>query len=143
MSNSSAWKGMVEARQAPAVLNQVRPAAGGIRGGRSYSLLDNSFDADFSRQAGIPVFLENAVMVCNHCGVNVIVNPDRTRPREFCFHCAAYVCDSCKAQLIITGVCTSQEESIELLLTHGNTVTPFNIRKSQADLDLRRSKKIY
>jgi len=38
---------------------------------------------------------ESALCVCKHCGGNVILNPNRSREREYCRACDGYVCDSC------------------------------------------------
>ena len=37
---------------------------------------------------------ESATVTCAHCGVVVILNPDRARPRGYCRGCDRYVCDS-------------------------------------------------
>lgn len=34
---------------------------------------------------------------CPHCGGVVIKNPDRQRPREICFRCNVFICDTCAA----------------------------------------------
>jgi hypothetical protein len=34
---------------------------------------------------------------CPHCGGVVIKNPLRTRPREICFRCNVFICDTCAA----------------------------------------------
>lgn len=128
-------------RQSPAFLKQVRiQTKTGIKGGLTYSMLDE-------RAAG-GTLLEQSVIVCRHCGVNVIVNPQRTRAREYCHKCFAYICDSCKAELIVTEVCTNLDNARELLMeqvVHGlpETIQPFNRRKSADDLALRESKHVY
>jgi len=38
---------------------------------------------------------ESAMAVCSHCGGDVILRPDRSRPREWCWSCDAYICDGC------------------------------------------------
>jgi len=38
---------------------------------------------------------EAPTMSCNHCGTVVIINPKRTRDRDWCSHCDMYVCDNC------------------------------------------------
>lgn len=38
---------------------------------------------------------ESAVVVCKHCGTDVILNPNRSRDREYCRACDGYVCDKC------------------------------------------------
>lgn len=37
---------------------------------------------------------EMATLTCSHCQVQVILNPLRTRERNHCRKCHAYVCDS-------------------------------------------------
>jgi len=38
---------------------------------------------------------EAAIKNCKHCGADVIMNPLRSRDREWCFFCDAYICDRC------------------------------------------------
>lgn len=38
---------------------------------------------------------ESALCVCKHCGADVILNPNRSREREWCSQCDAYICDNC------------------------------------------------
>lgn len=38
---------------------------------------------------------ESAMVVCSHCGADVILNPNRSREREWCRKCDAYICDGC------------------------------------------------
>ena len=38
---------------------------------------------------------ETAVLGCCHCAGVQIKNPDRKRPRNFCFSCNRYICDLC------------------------------------------------
>lgn len=39
---------------------------------------------------------------CSHCNAVVILNPERTRPREYCRRCDHYVCD--KAGCIVNCI---------------------------------------
>jgi hypothetical protein len=41
--------------------------------------------------------METAVSRCSHCHAQVVLNPDRTRPREYCSKCDKYICDGCAA----------------------------------------------
>ncbi len=41
---------------------------------------------------------ESATRVCCHCGVPVVLNPDRSRPRGYCHKCDAYHCDKIECQ---------------------------------------------
>jgi len=38
---------------------------------------------------------ESATYTCSHCNALVVMNPDRSRPREVCRKCMHVVCDSC------------------------------------------------
>lgn len=44
---------------------------------------------------GAGVVYESATCTCKHCGTDVILNPKRTRDREYCSQCDGYICDSC------------------------------------------------
>jgi len=44
---------------------------------------------------GAGVVFESAVIVCKHCGTDVVLNPNRSREREYCQKCDGYICDSC------------------------------------------------
>ena len=76
-----------------------------VRGGRGYLLVDN-------RVSGGQL-VEMPTLTCAHCGVVVVLNPQRTRPRGLCFKCNAYVCDNagCNAE------CNPIQEGIELALS--------------------------
>jgi hypothetical protein len=54
-----------------------------------YLLLDN-------RLSGGGV-IEVPTLTCSHCQRQVIVNPGRTREREYCATCDHYICDECGA----------------------------------------------
>ncbi len=43
---------------------------------------------------------ESPTVTCCHCGVGVILNPNRSRPRGYCRKCDNYVCDNptCNAE---------------------------------------------
>lgn len=44
---------------------------------------------------------EWAVYTCGHCQIQVVMNNERTRPREVCLNCMSVVCDPCHG----LGVC--------------------------------------
>jgi hypothetical protein len=46
-----------------------------------------------------------ASYTCNHCNRVVMLNPQRTRDREWCSRCNRYICDGCGAVLAKTGEC--------------------------------------
>lgn len=75
------------------------------RSREGYLLIDHTnspgVSADFVYQSGLnaPVVgagtsFESATMTCSHCNGVVILNPNRTRERGFCFKCNHYICDS-------------------------------------------------
>ena len=39
--------------------------------------------------------VECPTVTCSHCHTVVIVNPARTRAREYCPKCDRYICDAC------------------------------------------------
>lgn len=64
------------------------------------------------RQSGSPIPLgmgrakvELPVLSCSHCQAMLVFNPMRTRERGHCPKCDRYVCDTCKAVLVATGIC--------------------------------------
>lgn len=38
---------------------------------------------------------ETGLKNCAHCGADVIMHPQRTRERAWCWACDAYICDGC------------------------------------------------
>lgn len=42
---------------------------------------------------GAGVTFESATVTCAHCHALVVLNPNRSRPRNWCPKCDAYVCD--------------------------------------------------
>ena len=80
------------------------------RAHEAYVLIDHSnspgITAEFVHQnkldvpiVGAGMTFESAMAVCSHCCANVVLNPDRSRPREWCWKCDAYVCDPCAAAM--------------------------------------------
>lgn len=57
------------------------------------------------RASGHGLF-ESASITCSHCHRVVVLNPDRTRPREYCSKCDHYICDGCGAIRKQTGECS-------------------------------------
>lgn len=53
---------------------------------------------------------ESAVVVCSHCGADVILNPNRTRHREWCYACDAYICDGCALAVKLGAPHTSMRQ---------------------------------
>ena len=58
---------------------------------------------------------EAATYTCNHCKAVVVLNPLRTRQRTYCSGCDHYICDTCAAVRINTGVCTPWEKIAEMV----------------------------
>lgn len=110
--------------QAPTVLKLVRPALpGSVRGGRGVLWLDNSLsDVPITQPDGNGGLwtaqpgqrVELPTLTCAHCGVVVILHPQRTRDRGFCAKCNAYVCDrpGCRA------ACNPMERMLDLGLKY-------------------------
>ena len=48
---------------------------------------------------------ESAISVCHACGGDIILNPNRSRPREWCMEHDAYMCDRCALTRRLTGSC--------------------------------------
>jgi len=48
---------------------------------------------------------ESATVTCNHCEVQVILNPDRSRPRGYCKACEHYLCDACESERFLGKPC--------------------------------------
>jgi hypothetical protein len=46
---------------------------------------------------------ESATVTCLHCNAVVVLNPKRTRPRHYCWHCDGYICDGCEAAKATLG----------------------------------------
>lgn len=63
---------------------------------------DHKLDAP---AVGAGKVLETALTVCHCCGGDVILNPNRSRPREWCMKHDAYMCDNCAMLRKITGSC--------------------------------------
>lgn len=62
---------------------------GSLQRHEGYLLIDNRASGD-----GL---MESATVTCSHCHRIVVLNPDRTRPREYCSGCDHYICDGCAA----------------------------------------------
>lgn len=77
-----------------------------LKDGSGYLIIDHT-DSPGLRPEDIPISLrektpavlagekyEADIQFCAHCGSQVILNPKRTRPREFCAKCNHYICDN-------------------------------------------------
>jgi hypothetical protein len=43
--------------------------------------------------------------MCPHCTAQVILNPNRSRPRFECRKCDSVICDNCAVDMKLTGCC--------------------------------------
>lgn len=101
-----------------------------VRGGKSYLLIDN-------RHSPVPLVqrlpngetlviapgatFEAATLTCVHCNSVVVLNPRRTRPRNWCRGCNAYICDApgCNRE------CTPIEACVALALKYPDSGQSF------------------
>lgn len=68
--------------------------------------------------AGRPVssakgIFEAPTYTCNHCQAVVVINPNRTRDREWCSKCDHHICDACGALKAMTNECNSMAKQID------------------------------
>ena len=56
---------------------------------------------------------KSATVKCNHCEKEIILNPDRSRERNYCPKCDFYICDWCEAERIRTGECLPFAKIVE------------------------------
>lgn len=75
-----------------------------------YLLIDHRNSPGIGDMKGI---FEAATYTCKHCQVVVVINPLRTRAREYCPKCDHYICDKCGAIMARTGECVTFEQIIE------------------------------
>jgi hypothetical protein len=53
---------------------------------------------------------ESATYTCSHCHSVVVLNPSRTREREWCRGCQRPICDACGATRKQTLTCKTMEQ---------------------------------
>jgi hypothetical protein len=70
----------------------------------AYLLIDHRNSPGTTQVPGGQVF-ESAMVVCHCCGSDIILNPKRTREREWCMEHDAYMCDRCTLTRKLTGSC--------------------------------------
>lgn len=58
---------------------------------------------------------ESAISVCHCCGGDVILNPLRTRDREWCRQHDAYLCDNCSLLRKVNGSCVPLRQKLNTL----------------------------
>lgn len=61
---------------------------------------------------GAGVTFESAISVCHSCGADVILNPNRSREREWCRTHDAYLCDRCALRRKLTGSCVPLRQKL-------------------------------
>lgn len=69
--------------------------------------------------------LEMATLTCSHCQNQVVLNPARTRARNYCPKCDHFVCDECELHRVQTGVCrpfTQVLDMAETAIIHGKMI---------------------
>ena len=83
---------------------------------------------------GLPIgrnsFFQTPTVSCSHCQAQVILNPDRSRPRGYCPKCDHYICDRCGAVAAATVT-----PRAELRLWAPCWRHPLRIRMTAADLE--------
>jgi hypothetical protein len=91
------------------------------RSHEGYLLIDHTDSPgvpdSLSVAAGLPAGagrgkFECATLTCQHCDVQVLVNPKRNRERAWCKHCDHYLCDACGVALQHTGECRNASKRI-------------------------------
>jgi hypothetical protein len=70
-----------------------------------YLLIDNS-----ANQGGV---VEVPTLTCSHCHRQVLVNPGRTREREYCGNCDHYICDSCGLAKKVGASCVTMNQILD------------------------------
>jgi hypothetical protein len=95
--------------------------------GESYLLIDHSdspgLTGDQCARAGIPahaheifakgVKAEFGTKSCSHCQRQIVLRPERVRPRHFCPKCDKYICDNCHVNFALTFECVPFKKRIE------------------------------
>lgn len=64
---------------------------------------------------------ECATHTCSHCGVPVILNPQRTRPRGYCAKCDRYICERCALVWKLTLECRPFQQFLDSLEKRART----------------------
>lgn len=57
--------------------------------------------------------LEVPTLTCSHCQQQLIVNPDRTREREWCQKCDKYICDGCGLKKKLGADCVPMNKILD------------------------------
>lgn len=60
---------------------------------------------------------ESATYTCSHCEHIVVLNPNRTREREYCRGCDSYICDGCGVLKKSGAPCKTYKQIIDEALS--------------------------
>jgi len=93
------------------------------RSNEAYVLIDHrnspGISQEFVRANGLDTpavgagqVFESAIAVCHSCGADIILNPNRTRGREWCMEHDAYLCDRCALRRKLTGSCVPLQKKL-------------------------------
>ena len=116
------------------------------RSHEGYLLLDHSnspgitpgeisaIDSDLPFGIGRVKF-EAPTYTCSHCNRVVVLNPLRQRERGYCRKCDHYVCDTCNAVRVATGVCKTIREIIDEMAAEAEKNQPQTERSPEEDID--------
>jgi hypothetical protein len=61
---------------------------------------------------GKGTYFESAMTVCHCCQADIVLNPNRSRDREWCMQHDAYLCDRCALTRRLTGSCVPLKQRI-------------------------------
>jgi hypothetical protein len=86
------------------------------RSNEAYLLIDHRNSPGISQEyiqankldapaVGAGQMFESAIAICHCCAGDIILNPGRTREREWCMEHDAYMCDRCAMMRKLTGSC--------------------------------------
>ena len=72
--------------------------------------------------SGLPVgsgrgLFETPTYTCSHCQYVVVMNPARTREREYCRGCDSYICDGCGVLKKQGAACKTYAQKVDEYLT--------------------------
>lgn len=83
-------------------------------------LVDNRASGDVPPGMGVQgTYFGLPTLACRHCGGVWVMNPDRTRPREYCRLCDKYICDGCAAVAKKPGYLHRTIEDLTEMVTSG------------------------
>lgn len=74
---------------------------------------------------GAGKIFESGLKNCSHCGSDVILNPQRTRAREWCWSCDAYICDGCGLLKKQGADCQPLRKTLEQIFNETQNIRSF------------------